>query len=284
MKPLASFLRGLGQVMLQESAAAGAFFIAGLLAGSLPMAAGGVAGALVGMGVGLLLRVPAADVSAGLYGFNGALVGIALPALLAPGWVVFLLIVPGAAVSSLLMATARRRMGWLPAFTAPFVLSTWLVLVAALALGLPPATAGGPPLSPGWGLAVLRGLGQVMFQDNALAGGLFLVGLAASSWRAAAWGLLGSALGLLCALGLGFSGELAVAGVFGFNAALTGIALGTLPSRQLLLPLAGMVLATLLLQAFLLAGLPALTAPFVLASWAMLGIRRLGGRRREQAS
>lgn len=263
------FFRGLGQIMLQESALAGALFLAGIFGNSVPMATGGILGALAGMAAGRLLKVPAADIAAGLYGFNGALVGMALPAFLAPGWAVFMLIVAGSALSSLLMAAARRWLGRLPAYTAPFVLSTWLMLAVAAAMGLSPALADGPPLHPGWVAAVLRGLGQVMFQDSALTGLIFLAGLAVHSWRAAAWALAGSLCGLLCALALGFPADLASAGLFGFNGALTGIALGLHPGSRLLLPFAGIVLSTLLLRVFQLAGLPALTAPFVLASWTM---------------
>ncbi|MBW7930612.1 MAG: urea transporter [Gammaproteobacteria bacterium] len=264
--------------MLQQSALAGVLFLVGVFGNSVPMATGGILGTLAGMAAGRLLRVPAADIAAGLYGFNGALVGMALPAFLAPGWAVFMLIVAGSALSSLLMATVRRWLGWLPAYTAPFVLSTWLMLAAAAALALPPALGDGLPLRPGWVAAVLRGLGQVMFQDSALAGLIFLAGLAVHSWRAAAWALAGSLCGLLCALLLGFPADLASAGLFGFNGALAGIALGLRPGSRLLLPLAGIVLSTLLLRAFQLAGLPALTAPFVLASWAVLALQFLWRR------
>ncbi len=48
-----------------------------------------------------------------------------------------------------------------------------------------------PPLV----LAVFRGIGQVFFQENALTGVLFILGIALSSPLMAAGGLIGSAIG-----------------------------------------------------------------------------------------
>lgn len=266
---LVVFLRGLGQIMLQRSALTGLFFLLGLLASSPLMAVAGLGGALCGLLTAGLLRCPGHEMADGLYGFNGALVGIALLAFYAPGVMVAALVVAGAALSTLLMLAMSRGLPGLPPYTAPFVLSAWAMLAAAGALDLPGAMSGSLPEAGTTG-TVLRGIGQVMFQGSALAGLFFLMGLLLHSRRAAFWAVAASLLGLACARVFGWPPALAHAGIFGFNAVLAAIALDGWQGSRLLLPVAGIVLATLLLRVFQLTALPALTAPFVLASWLLI--------------
>lgn len=91
---------------------------------------------------------------------------------------------------------------------------------------------------------------------------------------AAAWALLGSAIGLLAARSLGYPKNMISSGIFGFNGALTGIALGSRFTANPMLPLLGIILSALLLRLMQLAGLPALTAPFVLSTWALIFLSR----------
>ncbi|MBH3527694.1 urea transporter, partial [Pseudomonas aeruginosa] len=66
----------------------------------------------------------------------------------------------------------------------------------------------------------------------------------------------------------------ALAGFYGLNAALAGLALA-LRYRSVWPPLLGMVLAVALQPLFGLLGLPALTAPFILACLLCIGGERL---------
>ncbi len=130
-------LRGVGQVMFQDNPLSGALFLAAIAWGSF---AAGVPQVLFG---GLLavvaatltaqwLRVEPASLRAGLYGFNGVLVGLALATFIAPGPLLWAYVVLGAAVSVVAMeATANVCKAWgMPALTFPFVLVTWLLLLA----------------------------------------------------------------------------------------------------------------------------------------------------------
>ncbi|NLX18801.1 MAG: urea transporter [Desulfobulbus sp.] len=217
-------LNGFGQIMLQRSARAGFLFIAGIWAHSWVMALGAVLGALTGSITAYLCRCRPEDIRAGLYGFNGCLVGIALSFFYAPGMGNVLFIATGGALSALVM---RRMLNWkkhLPPYTAPFIVVTWALLPVGELFGLNPAVTA--TLNPaGDGFTVLRGLGQVMFQDYWITGLIFTAGLALHSRQATAWALIGSAVGLIAARSLGFPENLAVAGVFSFNGVLTGIAL-----------------------------------------------------------
>lgn len=261
-----AFLRGIGQVMLQPNALTGALFLLGIAINSVLLAAGAVSGSLIGYLTGKILRVGASALHDGLYGFNGALVGIAVWVFFSPSVGSTVLLVAGSAFSSLLLYATLRWLPRLPPYTMPFIAATWLIL--ALAHTMPLVAASNPSLpSQNPVLVALIGIGQVMFQENWLSGLLFLLGLAVHDRQAAAWALIGSALGYVTALALGFPDFSLLAGLYSFNGALTGIALAGRYNSNAALALTGIVLSTLLIRAFQLADLPALTAPFVLATW-----------------
>src|SRR5271166_680200 len=84
-----------------------------------------------------------------------------------------------------------------------------------------------------WAKIFLRGVGQVMFQDNALTGLLFLVGIAAGAFEEnaafallmALGGLIGTVLGTITARLIGYDEKQIRDGIYCFNATLVGIAL-----------------------------------------------------------
>src|SRR5687767_13977073 len=125
--------------------------------------------------------------------------------------------------------------------------------------------------------ALLRGVGQVMFQNNPLTGLLFLVGIAVNSLKFGGAGLLGLAASTLAAHLLGADRALIRAGLFGFNGILVGIALAFFFEFDLLLAVyivLGAVVSSIVMMALInLLGpwdMPALTAPFVLTAWLLL--------------
>ena len=77
------------------------------------------------------LRVDRESLHSGLYGYNGVLVGLALATFLAPNTLLWVYVVLGAAVSVVVMlATTNVVKPWGGALTFPFVLTTWLLLLA----------------------------------------------------------------------------------------------------------------------------------------------------------
>jgi hypothetical protein len=128
----------------------------------------------------------------------------------------------------------------------------------------------------------LRGVGQVMFQDNPLSGLLFLIAISWGSFaggvpQVATGGLLALVAGTLTAYWLRVDRAALQAGLFGFNAYLTGLALPTFLAPSSLLWVyvafggAVSVVATLaFMNVFKAWGVAALTAPFVLVAWLML--------------
>lgn len=124
-----------------------------------------------------------------------------------------------------------------------------------------------------------RGVGQVMFQNNAVSGLLMLVGIACNSWLLALFALLGNFVGTLTAFFSGYSKEDIEDGLYGFNGTLVGIAVGIFMETgiaSLLLLVAGSVLSTWIARVFGYQKLlPGFTAPFILTVWLLLALCRL---------
>lgn len=274
-------LKGLGQIMLQGNRWSGVFILAGLWLGGWHFGAAALLGAGTGTLTARLLRFRPADVQAGLYGFSASLVGVVLVFHFKATWFVWALVVVGAAIATMLQHFFIRR--GLPGFTFPFVLVAW-VLIPLLRTFTAPASSAIAPLPTSNALALLsvgtNGYGQVIFQGHALSGVLFFFGVLAASPRAALVGLLATFAGACAAWCLHLPLDQILAGLFGFNAVLTGIAFAEQPHRSHSVVVA--VVITLVLQfALVLTGWldpfgGALTFPFVAGSWLTLAVSRRG--------
>lgn len=206
-----------------------------------------------------------------------------------------LAIVAAALSSVLLLAIRRSKRVWLPALTAPFVLCSWLSILALGAL-LQATSTGSPsgatrtiPVPPegflsGWPLveATFSGIGQVYLQSGPVSGLVIALAL-----------LVGSRPVFLIACAAGFTSAAVASqigvpdaairsGLFGFNAVLAAIAIGAVYLRPSKLSLVlGLSLAaamplfqTLWSLALLPAGLPTMSVPFITATWlALLALR-----------
>lgn len=290
-----SLLRGCGQVMFQNNALAGLFFLAGILwgaweAGMPQVAAGAAAGLAASTLAGYIMGEDSYEGLDGLWGFNGVLVGCALPLFLAPSWQMWAALVLCAMATTWVRRGLDMALGLVGtgSLTFPFVLMTWIFLLASGGLGgLEPASAPSQTAVPGFEprlLAVwwLKGLSQVFLMDSWISGLLFLAGLAVSSLRAALWASAGSAMALGFAFAFGADGEVVSTGLFGYNAVLTAIALGSVAGtsglRSVLWTVAA-VLTALFVQYGVVSltgvwGIPALTAPFCVATWLFVVPRR----------
>ncbi|HSF47940.1 MAG TPA: urea transporter [Burkholderiales bacterium] len=269
-------LTGAGQIMLQKNAATGAVFIAGIAWNSLASALGAVLGLGVATFTALWLRYGPLKTENGIYGFNGALVGIAAFQFLVPGISAVLLATVGAAASTVAMRWMMRRF-LLPAFTAPFVLMTWLLLGGGWVLG---AMRSGSAIAGSdlhFAVCVLQGIGQVMFQGSVVSGAVFLAGIACCSWRAAARAVAGSVIGCAVAVVAQLPAAQISAGLFGYNSALVALALRAWWPAAL-----GAALTVPIAVALQKLGIAPLTAPFVLATWAIAAAWRRAARAERQ--
>lgn len=288
-----SVLRGIGQVMLQDNAYTGLLFVVAICCNAPLHGLAAVIGAAVGTAVAGLAGADRALIRQGHFGFNGALVAIALPIFISPGLLLWSCVVLAAGGSTVIFAALTALLApWrMPGLTAPFVLTTWCLVLAAAGLarleptGLAPAAAF-PEWAPGAGGAslaaladgVLNGIGQVFLQENRLTGLVFALGLLVASRPAFVAALAGALAGGLVAWGMGAPEAAIRAGLFGFNPVLVAIATGAaLPAwnRATCVVAALAVIATPVVQAATTAalapiGLPALTFPFVAATWVFL--------------
>lgn len=292
-------LRGVGQVMFQDNPLSGLLFLAAIAWGSV--AAGAIA-VLVGCVLALLaatltamwLRADARSLASGLYGYNAVLVGLALPTFLLPSPLLWCYVVLGGAVSVVCMlGTVNVTRAWnVAALTFPFVLVSWLLLLASYGFaGLPGGTlpfanqiepidpAAANLLDPAAFVSgVLHSVSQVFLKGDGVSALLFLAGLAVGSLPAAAFGLGGALLAVVSAHALGAESELISAGLMGFSPVLTAIALGAVfyaPSPRVIAYAALGTVFTVIVQGALNVlltpfGIPTLTAPFVLAAWLFL--------------
>ncbi len=292
-------LRGVGQVMFQDNPLTGLLFLAAVAWGSVAARApevfiAGVIAVATATLAAIWLRVDRPTLNAGLYGYNGVLVGLALATFITPGPLLWIYVVLGAAVSvvaTLGTANALRPLG-VAALTFPFVIVTWILLLATYGFsglageGLPSAVVISPvellPENP-LGLidfvrGVLLSISQVFLKGSGIAALLLLAGLAVSSVRAAAFALGGAIIAVVTAHLFGAESDLIVGGLLGFSPVLTAVALGAVfhrPSVRVAVYAAIATIFTVVAQAALDVGLrpfaiPALTAPFILVSWMFL--------------
>jgi urea transporter len=262
--------RGIGQVFFQENALTGLCFTLGIALSSPPMAVAAVAGSAIGAATARILNFDRSDISAGTYGFNSALVGIAALVFFQPGLTSLSLLILGCIAASVLARAGRKYLPF-PTYTVSFILITWVLYFVGLALNAPQVEPVAGPAPDGLLAAIVRGVGQVKFQANVWTGLFFLGGIALSDWRHALWVLLASALSVLGAVFHNAPAEGIALGLYGYNAPLAAIAL-FLWRPSLIAPLLGVLLTIPLTEYVPMLGLPALTVPFVLGTWIVLAL------------
>ncbi len=298
-------LRGSGQVMLQDNPLTGLLFLIGIgwsafVSGSPQLAIGVLVGLVVATCTAIGLGVDRTSLRSGLFGYNGMLVGMALSIYLTANPLLWAYVVFGAGISVVVMlAMVNVAKTWsIPVLTAPFVLTTWLMLLGSYnftAISLadvpPPALPSTHAIASAMPLdslalvnAALFGVSQVFFIGNAITGVIFLLALLVSSRWAAAYALAGSVLAIAVAQTLGANSDGIAAGLVGFSPVLTAIAIGTMfdtPRPRVVFYVAAATIFTVITQAALNSalmplGIPVLTAPFVAVTWLfLLPLRKL---------
>jgi len=296
--PFVSFLdsvcRGCGQIMFQNSPITGFLFFAGIFYNSVTLGVCAVLGTMASTLTAHLLGADKDAIKAGLFGFNGTLAGIALPFYFAFDPIILVYVIVNGAFSTIIMASLMRFLSkWgVPALTAPFVLATWLLMFGVYRFAMLTPGALIAPLVPdphavaaAGGLTamalfegVAKGVAEVMFQDNAVTGIIFIVAILANSRISAVFAILGSLVGLLTGLALGVGETPLRLGLYGYNSVLCAIALGGvfyfLTWKSVAYALGCMILgsiATASVSVFLSPiGMPALTWPFIIVTWFFL--------------
>ncbi|MFJ4196589.1 urea transporter [Pseudomonas sp. NPDC089534] len=270
-----ALLNGFSQIFLQRHPLCGLLCLLAILLTAPVLFAGALLGAVAGLLTAQRRNYAKADRQAGLFSYNGVLIGLLLS--LHFPWSPMLppLILAAGGLSAMITQQWLKRVSLkqcLPAYTAPFVMLGWI----ALTFAEPAAPASAPEMNVVNLIgAALNGFGQVMFLDHPLAGALIAAGLLLADRRAFGWALLASAVGLGASL-LQHDSRTALLGLGGYNAVLAALAFSA-QRRQPWLPLAGIGLALLTTPLFGALGLAPLTAPFILACWLLRTGTRLAG-------
>lgn len=122
---------------------------------------------------------------------------------------------------------------------------------------------------------LFKGLGQIMLQENAVTGMVFLAGICFGSVSMGVAALLAALTGTLTAIVLKFPSENINKGLYGFSAALTGVALILFFNPGVLLwmmVVVGAGLASCIQHFFIRQNIPVFTLPFVLVTWLLVFI------------
>ncbi len=293
-------LRGVGQVVFQNNPLSGLVILAALAWNSWIYAAICVLGVIASTVTALVLKADRAVMRDGLYGFNGALVGLALVAFTSedfrtgaiPSLAMVVYLVCAAAFTTMAFASMGAVLAPYKTapLTMPFVLVGWLFLFAVLKFDAIDAGPMAKPVSPEqfsetvpyvfstWYEGIGTSIGQIFFQDNWISGYLIVIAIALNSRISAAMGLLGAVVGTLVAAVYGGPEGAVRDGLFGYNSALTAMALGgvflVLTWRSLLYAVFGAVISSWLWASVAIflkpIGMPVLTSTFVLVTWLML--------------
>lgn len=263
-------LRGISQIFLLNNVITGILFLAGVFYNSWSIGTGGVAGVLTGTFTALFLKYSKNDINRGLYGYNGTLVGLATVYFFGFNVSAIIALFFGAVLSSIIMNFMTNRK--LPPFTAPFIISAWIVMAIILTCKIIPLQTAQLPNASNLEIipAVSRGIGQVMFQDNITTGIILFIGIAVCSRVAAFYAFLGALLGVIVPFSTSLPLSMTNMGLFGFNAVLCGIAFSGRQWSHAVSAIAAITLSVFMTYGMTRVDIITLTSPFVISTWIVL--------------
>lgn len=276
-----NILKGIGQIMLQENRYTGILFLIGIFMGSWQSGIAVLLSTTVGTYTAIKLNYDKSEINAGLYGFSAALVGVALSFIFQTTLLIWVLIVLGGALATVVQHFFIQKK--IPVFTFPFIIIIWCcVFVLHRFTNIPPSeliTAKATYTNDDF-LTSTNGFGEVIFQGGALSGIIFFFAVFINSPAAALYGLVGSLLGAYISHLDGEPIDKIHMGLFGFNAVLSAIAFSGFKKIDGFWVLLAVVF-TVFIDDFLInnnllsAVGGVLTFPFVLGTWTVLLIQKI---------
>ena len=297
-------LRGTSQVFFMDNVWTGVLFFIAMGYASYDTGVWATTlGALIGVVVATVTAKAMIDdddsISSGLYGFNGILVGAALPTFIDVSPLLWFYIAFGAAASTVITAafSATLTKSWnIPGSTGPFVLTGWLMVAGAYSFGglelesLKPLLAtdylqgrAEIPSAKEFVEIFFRNIGQVYLLGSAVSGAVILLGIFIASIKAGVAACLGSLIAIIVAVVLRADPVAVSQGLYGFSAVLTAMALGVVfltPSLRVAIYAGLAVVVTVFVQGamdviMLPDGLPSFTMPYVLTMYLFMAPKKL---------
>ncbi|MCD8236826.1 MAG: urea transporter [Prevotellaceae bacterium] len=271
--------RDIGQIMFQKNAVSGYLMLIGIFFNSWTLAVLAIIGCTAGTATAYMAGYDRKEIKDGLYGFNGALSGIAAGIFLS-GHIAVLMAAMLTSVLSTFITGLINRQTRIPGLTAPFIFTVWAML-AVCRWCFPEILSTGNNHTDitediSWLKVLSFGIGQVMFQGNNLVTGLMFLGAIAINSRINAfYAVIGALLPIPLMLMLGAENISINEGLFGYNGVLCAIAIGEKSPKSFGWSIFAVCLSTLLQLWGMHQGITTLTAPFVLSVWATILLRRL---------
>jgi urea transporter len=222
--------RGIGQVIFLGSPVSGGVILGGLAIGDPYLASMAALGAVTATGTAHIAGLTTSD---GLLGYNGCLVGCAA-AVFGPSAILACATntVVGAAVSPFVALSLKQSMGSVPQWTFAFnfVALTPLLRTRPF-LPVKGAAAEQAAVIPTYSsfdllLSPLTGISQIFVVESAMSGGIIMGGIATYSPGLAAHAVVGSTIGAAAGAVTGVDASELAMGLWGFNSALTSMAVG----------------------------------------------------------
>lgn len=301
---LTESLKGTSQVFFMENPITGVLFFvamayASYVSGVWATTIGAAIGVVVATLTARLLDCDEKSVASGLFGFNGVLVGAALPTFIAASPQLWVYVVVGAAASTVITAafSATLTAKWgIPGSTGPFVLTGWLMVAGAYSFGGLHVTGDTPKLASDYvqGLVAIptplelvqiffRNIGQVYLLGSEISGAIILVGIFIASVPAGIAAAIGSLIAMIVSIGMGADPAIVSQGLYGFSPVLTAIAVGVIflkTSPRVAIYAALATVVTVFVQGALdvmvsPAGIPSFTAPYVLTMYLFIAPKKL---------
>ncbi len=257
-------MSGIAQVIVQPCSLSGLIILGSIAIHSWNMALGALFGSIVGTTTAKLFSFENKEITLGIFGYNATLIGIANIYFFktTPTSIVILII---SCILSVFVTKWIPKYLKLPAFTAPFVFITWIVILCQDVFRLEASTGILNFANNIHTAGLAEAVGQVYIQGNGITGVIMLLAIFLCSKSSFVWAILATLLTWLIAHLLNFPDSNIQNGLYGFSAVLTAIALHHI--KPIIFPLTGIILTVFVTQAFILSGWPSLTAPFVFVSW-----------------
>jgi urea transporter len=293
---ISACLKGISQVILIENAITGLLILIAITISSYYLGIIALLSAIIGTLVGKFGGADENSINQGLLGYNSVLTAMAL-ALFLNGPYMWMVSLVGAAVAAIFTASMMHFMKKIeiPILTFPFIVLTWFILLSTYKLkGIKLSSTLEPQNLTQWELniageidllaGIFHGIGQVFFLENAISGIIIFIAVFWAGRKLGLYAVIGNVVAVIIAYSLGGEHSLIMAGLYGYNAILTIIAVSAVfnSEHNRFAPLSGIIAACLTvpiaagLSIWLLPyGLPVLTMPFVLCSWLILGARKV---------
>lgn len=284
-----AYLRGAAQVTFSSNVMTGLIFLVAIFYGAfstsmISVAIGAIAGLVFSTLTAQILGHKQSDIEQGLFGYNGLLIGIAIPTFFESSLGSWILLISLAILSTPLVKKMNAILSTLklPSLTFPFVFLVWIgIFLGRYFLHQESTSVEIIKNYSIWSVMLegfFKGFSQIFLINNPISGALILIGLFITSRSFAFWGIVSVFVTLALSYFFHFEIDLISSGIVSYNSILTCLALGIVFSDSIkpnkILIFLGIILSTVLHFGLALLmknlNIPVLTAPFVFASWICL--------------